>query len=171
GPYTELRVVRDRLIGIVLGLVVFGFINNHLWPVKALDTTRAKLASVLRLLAKLAGLPDGNNHAPQMVEAYALRLQMYQDIGTLRQLFESSKFEPGAPQRERLEAMDNTAQMLFLHQLAIIQHRPDLRPSAVPEPLRAASAKFRATLADLLLNLSDRVEGKSERPVPDLPSA
>jgi len=98
-------------------------------------------------------------------------MQMYQDLGTLRQLFESSKFEPGASQRERLEAMDNTAQMLFLHQLAIIQHRPDIRPSAVPEPLRAASAKFRATLADLLLNLSDRVEGKSERPVPDLSAA
>jgi multidrug resistance protein MdtO len=171
GPYTELRVVRDRLIGIVLGLVVFGFINNHLWPVKALDTTRAKLASILRLLAKLAGLHDGNNHAPQMAEAYALRLQMYQDLGTLRQLFESSKFEPGALQRERLQAMDNTAQMLFLHQLAIIQHRPDIRPSAVPEPLRTASAKFRATLADLLLNLSDRVEGKPERPVPDLSAA
>lgn len=171
GPYTELRVVRDRLIGIVLGLVVFGFINNHLWPVKALNTTRAKLASILRLLAKLADLPDGNNHAPQMAEAYTLRLQMYQDHGTLRQLFESSKFEPGALQRERLEAMDNTAQMLFLHQLAIIQHRPDIRPSAVPEPLRAASAKFRATLAEFLLNTSDRVNDKSERPVPDLPSA
>jgi multidrug resistance protein MdtO len=171
GPYTELRVVRDRLIGIVLGLMVFGFINNHLWPVKALDTTRAKLASILRLLAKLANLPDGNNHATQMAEAYALRMQMYQDLGTLRQLFESSKFEPGASQRERLEAMDNTAQMLFLHQLAIIQHRPDIRPSAVPEQLRAASAKFRATLADLLLNLSDRVDGKPERPVPDLSAA
>jgi len=58
--------------------------------------------------------------------------------------------------------------MLFLHQLAIIQHRPDIRPSAVPEQLRASSAKLRATLAELLLNLSDRVEGKPERPVPDL---
>jgi len=45
GPYTELRVVRDRLIGILLGLTVFGLINNRLWPVKALETTRAKLAS------------------------------------------------------------------------------------------------------------------------------
>jgi multidrug resistance protein MdtO len=58
GPYTELRVVRDRLIGIALGLVVFGIINSRLWPVTALETTRAKLASVLRSLAKLAGLPD-----------------------------------------------------------------------------------------------------------------
>jgi hypothetical protein len=61
--------------------------------------------------------------------------------------------------------------MLFLHLLAIVQHRPDLRPFAVPEPLRAASVRFRATLADLLLNLADRVEGKSTRPLPDLPSA
>jgi hypothetical protein len=61
--------------------------------------------------------------------------------------------------------------MFFLHLLAIIQHRPDLRPSAVPEPLRAASAKFRATLVGVLLNLSDRVEGKSDRAMPDLPSA
>ena len=41
----------------------------------------------------------------------------------------------------------------------------------MPEPLRAASARFRATLAEVLLNLADRVEGKAERPMPDLPSA
>jgi len=45
-----------------------------------------------------------------------------------------------------------------------------LRPSSVPEPLRAASARFRASLAELLQNLADRVEGKPERPMPDLPA-
>ena len=57
GTYTELRVVRDRLIGIALGLLVFGFINSRLWPVTALGNVRAKLASILRTLAKLASLP------------------------------------------------------------------------------------------------------------------
>jgi hypothetical protein len=37
--------------------------------------------------------------------------------------------------------------------------------------LRVASVQFRATLADVLLNLADRVQGKPERPMPDLPSA
>ena len=172
GPYTELRVVRDRLIGIALGLVVFGIINSRLWPVTALETTRAKLASVLRSLAKLAGLPDADeDHAPQLTEAYGLRLQVYQEFGAVRQLLESSKFEFGADRRERLEAVSYTVQMFFLHLLAIIQHRPDLRPSAVPEPLRAASAQFRATLVGVLLNLSDRVEDKSARAMPDLPLA
>jgi multidrug resistance protein MdtO len=172
GPYTELRVVRDRLIGIVLGLVVFGLIDRWLWPVKALETTRAKLASVLRSLAKLAGLPDKDSElASELAGAYALRLQVYQDIGTLRQLFESSRFEPGAPRRERLEEIAAAAQRVFLHLLAIIQHRPDVRPSAVPELLRAASFRFRVALADVILNFSDQVEGKPERPMPDLPSA
>jgi multidrug resistance protein MdtO len=171
GTYTEVRVARDRLIGIALGLTVFGLINSRLWPVTALGTMRAKLASVLRTLVQLANLPDEQDHAPQLTEAYAKRLQVYQDLGSVRELLESSKFEAGAEQRERLDAIRNATQTLFLHQLAIIQHRPDLRPSSVPEPMRAASAKFRATLAGVLQNLSDRVEGKAERPMPDLPSA
>jgi hypothetical protein len=96
---------------------------------------------------------------------------VYQEFGAVRQLLESSKFEFGAARRERLEAVSYTVQMFFLHLLAIIQHRPDLRPSAVPEPLRAASAKFRAALTGVLLNLADRVDGKSARAMPDLSSA
>ena len=171
GTYTELRVVRDRLVGVALGLVVFGIINSRLWPVTALGTTRTKLASVLRTLAQIAGLPDEENHAPRLTEAYALRLQVYQDFGTVSELLEGAKFEPGAERRKRLEAVRDAAQSLFLQQLAIIQHRPDLRPSSVPETLRAASAKFRVTLAEVLLNLADRVESKTERPMPDLQSA
>jgi hypothetical protein len=70
-----------------------------------------------------------------------------------------------------LEAVRDTAQTLFLQQLAIIQHRPDLRPSAVPAPLRALSARFRVVLADMLMLLSDRMAGQPELPLPDLPAA
>jgi multidrug resistance protein MdtO len=172
GTYTELRVARDRLIGIALGLAVFGFINSRFWPVTALETTRAKLASVLRSLATLAGLPDTDKDpVPQLTEAYGLRLRVYEDFGAVQKLHESSKFESDAARRDRLMAIDNNVQMLFLHVLEIVQHRRDLRPFAVPEPLRAASARFKATLADLLVNLADRVEGKDTRSLPDLPSA
>src|SRR6266850_1381531 len=71
GTYTELRVVRDRFVGIALGLLVFGVINSRLWPVSALETMRAKLADIFRVLAKLAKLPDDSKSpSPRLAEAY-----------------------------------------------------------------------------------------------------
>ena len=171
GPYTELRVVRDRLIGILLGLTVFGIINSRLWPLKALDTAQAKLAAALHTLAKLAGLPDEpSDPRPRLLEAYALRLRAYQDFGTVHQLLAGAKFEPGEAARRKLEELSMTAQALFVYLLAIIQHRPDLRPEAMPEPLRAAAARFRATLAAVIDSLGDRISGQATQ-LPDLQGA
>jgi len=150
---------------------VFGLINNHLWPVKALETARAKLASALRGLAKLAGLPDeSKDPAPRLAEAYDLRLQTYQDFGAVRQLLAGAKFEPGEAVRRKLEEIAATAQKLLVYLLAITQHRLDLRPEAVPEPLRAAAARFKTTLADVLQVLGDRMMGK-DRPMQELEGA
>jgi hypothetical protein len=155
-----------------LGLIVFGFINSRLWPVSALKTMRAKLADILHLLAHLASLPDANRSpAPSLAEAYALRLQSYKDFATVAELQEGSKFEPGAEARKRLETAAEKMKALLLYLLAIIQHRPDLRPDQVPEPLREASARFRTTLANLLENLSDRLAGRTERPAADVYAA
>jgi multidrug resistance protein MdtO len=172
GPSTGLHVVGERLIGIALGLTVFGLINRHLWPETALETTSAKLASALRLLAKLASLPDeGKNPAPHLAEASDLRWQVYRELSAVRQLLESSKFESDAARRENQEAISRLTQAVFLCLLAVIQHRTDLRPAAVPETLRAASVHFRTTLADMLTQLSARVEGRAGCPLSDLSAA
>jgi len=172
GPYTELRVVRDRLIGILLGLTVFGLINNRLWPVKALETTRAKLASALKTLSKLAGLPDENKDPmPRLTEAYELRLQAYQEFRSVHELIESARFEPGEESRRKLEEMSSAAQRLLLYLLAIIQHRSDLRLEAVPEALVVGGRRFRVALADELQILSARVTGHDNRPDQDLSGA
>src|SRR5882724_12896463 len=122
GTYTELRVVRDRFVGIALGLIVFGVINSRLWPVTGLETMRAKLADILRVLAHLASLPD-DNESPmtRLAEAYTLRLQAYKDFATVAELQESSKFEPGAEIRYRLEAASEKMKALLLDLLAIVQ--------------------------------------------------
>jgi multidrug resistance protein MdtO len=169
GTYTELKVARDRLTGIALGLLVFGLINSRLWPVRALEAWRARLSDVFRQLARLASLPDeGASPLRRMAEAYSLRLKVYQDFGIISEMREGSKFESGGELRKGLEALDDEAKSLTLHLLAIIQHRPDLRPDAVPERLCAASLHFRSMLAGVLENLSERVQGKPERPWPDL---
>jgi hypothetical protein len=137
-----------------------------------MKTMQAKLANILHQLARLASLPDTNRDAaPSLAEAYALRLQAYKDFATVAELQEGSKFEPGAEARKRLETATGKMKALLLYLLAIIQHRADLRPDRVPAPLRETSARFRTTLANMLDNLSDRLAGRSERPVADVHAA
>jgi multidrug resistance protein MdtO len=172
GPYTELRVVRDRLIGILLGLAVFELINDRLWPVKASESIHSKLASALQTLARLVALPDdAKDPAPRLIEAYELRLQAYQAFRAVHELLQSSKFEPGENLRRKMEELSSLAQRLLLYLLAIIQHRPFVRPDAVPEPLRVASLRFRNTLSDELQNLAARTGGQIGRLVQDLQGA
>ena len=116
GTYTELRVVRDRFVGIALGLIVFGFINSRLWPISALKTMKVKLADILHQLARLASLPDANRSpAPGLAEAYALRLQAYKDFATVAELQEGSKFEPADEARKRLKTAAEKMKALFLY--------------------------------------------------------
>lgn len=171
GTYTELKVASDRLIGIAFGLLVFGVINSRLWPVSALETMRTKLADVFRQLGRLASLPDeGKSPAPQVADAYNLRLRIYQDFSSVNEMQESSKFESGGEVLKKLEPLGREAKGLMLHLLAIIQHRPDLRPGSVPESIRGASAKFRMAMGHALMRLANRVAGKPEPCISNLES-
>ena len=171
GTYTELRVARDRMMGIALGLVVFGLINSRLWPVTALKTLRIKLADIFRQMARLAMLPDDRKGAePQVAEAYNLRLKVYQDLSVVGEMLEGSKFESGAAAREKLESLGEEAKALFLRLLPIVRQRRD-PGDGVPESLRAATARFRAKLADAAQIIADRLEGRPARQAPDLAAA
>jgi len=56
-PATDLTVLRDRVVGIVLGNVVITLIFSTLWPESALTRLRAALAEVLRAAAALLRSP------------------------------------------------------------------------------------------------------------------
>src|SRR5262245_27706695 len=54
GPSMSATVVRDRLIGVAFGLIVFGIVEHLLWPVRAADRMHARLADVFGSLAAFA---------------------------------------------------------------------------------------------------------------------
>ena len=53
-PPSDLTEIRDRIVGILLGVGVATFIQMSMWPEGEADTLRAQLASVLRKIAALA---------------------------------------------------------------------------------------------------------------------
>jgi multidrug resistance protein MdtO len=56
GPSTDLTVLRDRVVGILLGNFLMSLIFSVLWPVSAADGARSSLAKALRAMAPLLTL-------------------------------------------------------------------------------------------------------------------
>jgi multidrug resistance protein MdtO len=138
GPVTELKVARDRLVGIALGLVVFGILEHYLWPVRAGDRRRQRLAEVLRSLAALARLGARERaEVGRDRELDDMRRAIEQGLSETQRLIEESKFEQPAGELEAFQRSVGDAQVIFLVLLSLAYQRrasgrvlPDLPPAA-----------------------------------------
>ena len=82
GPVTELKVARDRLVGIAFGLVVFGILEHFLWPVRASDRRQQRFADVLRCPRRA--------RAPQRPGAHRVRAGIASSDDTRRRISAAS---------------------------------------------------------------------------------
>jgi multidrug resistance protein MdtO len=57
-PANDLTVLRDRIVGILLGNVVMTLVFSSLWPESAITRLRGALADALRAIAALLRLPE-----------------------------------------------------------------------------------------------------------------
>jgi multidrug resistance protein MdtO len=57
-PATDLTVLRDRVVGIILGNIVMTIVFSGLWPESAITRLRSALADVLRNIAELLRSPQ-----------------------------------------------------------------------------------------------------------------
>lgn len=56
-PPTDLDVIRDRVVGMLLGIVAVSFAFRYLWPEQAADRLRASLAQLLRQVGEFVVSP------------------------------------------------------------------------------------------------------------------
>jgi hypothetical protein len=56
-PDTDLDNVRNRVVGILFGLIVTGLVFRYIWPEHTIDRLRAALRQALRQLARLLEIP------------------------------------------------------------------------------------------------------------------
>jgi hypothetical protein len=56
-PDTDLDNVRDRVVGILFGLIVTGLVFRYIWPERTIDRLRAALRAALQQLARLVAIP------------------------------------------------------------------------------------------------------------------
>jgi multidrug resistance protein MdtO len=71
-PANDLTVLRDRVVGILLGNVVMTLVFSSLWPESAITRLRGALADALRAIAALLRLPqNAETNRQHAVEALA----------------------------------------------------------------------------------------------------
>ena len=56
-PDTDLDNVRNRVVGILFGLIVTGLVFRYIWPERTIDRLRDALRPALRQLARLLEIP------------------------------------------------------------------------------------------------------------------
>ena len=156
GPAVSATVVRDRLIGVAFGLIVFGLVEHLLWPVRAADRMHARLADVFRSLAAFARVasrpPDERGTWMRVANLIS------QQVADVQGFIESSKFEPGAAaaDAQAVERLTADAQTVFLVLLAIAR---DAESAAMrPDAVRAATMRVDEDVAAILDGLADRVQ-------------
>src|SRR5258706_8697640 len=137
GPALSATVVRDRLIGVFFGLIVFGVVEQLLWPVRAQDALRARLAEMLHLLADLArsGTTD-KELAMIAADVDSLRRRISQKVEDVQGLIESSKFESGDLDIDQIQKRIGEGQLVFVLLLSLARQAPDL--NRIPDTVRAA---------------------------------
>jgi len=166
GPAVSATVVRDRLIGVAFGLIVFGIVEHVVWPARAADRMHARLADVFRSLAAFA---RALSQPPGDVDAR--RRLISQQVADVQGFIESSKFESGtgAGDAQTVERRTADAQTVFLVLLAIA--REATAAARPPEALHTATIRVDDDVAAILDGVAARVRNDPAAPVIDVDRA
>jgi multidrug resistance protein MdtO len=162
-PKIEWDPIRDRLVGIVLGIFVSSVVFHYIWPERAGDQFRAGLARTLRDLARLLQVPSVGGPQLEQTAIGALRGELTKDFDNVRRLsglaaFEAEKDPATGLALSRLEAMVSHAQGLYLVAMSLSGETALAEWARVETTAKEAEAALRASVAEELRRTADFVE-------------
>jgi multidrug resistance protein MdtO len=166
-PQTSLVPARDRVIGILLGLLMMWLVFDQLWSVSAAVQMTKTFASNLRLLAHYAREPISGDLRNANERSYSLRETINTNFDKVRDLTGGVLLEFG-PSRERDLAMRERiirwqapVRMLFLTEVTLWKYRAQLPGFELPAPVVTQQRQFDERFALTLEGMADRLEGES----------
>jgi uncharacterized membrane protein YccC len=127
-PDTDLDNVRDRVVGILFGLIVTGVVFAYIWPERTIDRLRDALRAALRQLAQLVEVPRHETSIETgKAEAHSLIAATSGSFDKARRYVELTQFEfEESPDYERtsLENLEETlsrAEKIFASATSLVQ--------------------------------------------------
>ena len=171
---TSLAGPRDRVVGILVGLVAMWLVFDQLWGAPAAVAMKRASAENLRLLAQLAREPFSQNLKATIARVRSLREMISNSFDQVRALADGVVLEFGASReanlalRNRITRVQPALRMLFLTLLATSRYRLRLPGFELPELVITAQRELDDHLAGTLETFADQIEGRSSVQPPSL---
>ena len=175
GIETSLTFSRDRVVGILLGLVMMWLVFDQLWGAPAIVEMKNAFISLLRSLAKLARAPVDLQDAIE--QSHALRETINNGFDKVRALGDGVLLEFGPTRQQNLSwrssirAWQPQLRLLFITRVALFKYRLQLPGFELPGALRRAQQDFDEQLARTLERIADRLESKPSDSTDELEAA
>jgi uncharacterized membrane protein YccC len=153
-PDTDLDNVRNRVVGILFGLIVTGVVFAYIWPEHTIDRLRDALRQALRQLARLVEIPRAQTSIEAAkVEAHALTAETGKSFELARRYAELTQFEfEESPDRERtslgnLESTLSPAENVFAAASSLVGDEALVTWQRLPADLQMTESALRNAIA------------------------
>jgi hypothetical protein len=153
-PDTDLDNVRNRVVGILFGLVVTGLVFRYIWPERTIDRLRAALRQALRQLARLLEIPRPETSIETAkAEAQSLIGETTKSFDQARRYAALTQFElEESPSRERtslggFETTLSCAEQLFVPATSLASDQAFDEWQQLPAAAQVAESELRNAAA------------------------
>jgi len=175
GPPNSIDPLRDRLIGIFIGISIIAIISSLLWPESAGSIARERLAASLRAIARLLHLGDSNHGSPSSTtKREQLELEIASRLSEANSYVEQVAFETllhgaAGTERSRLEEISEGVEEIYVASLPWLREQASSRPTSAeagdrnttPELIRLLVDAMEA-VADLVAEPRDQTAGEAQ---------
>lgn len=174
---TSLVPARDRVLGILLGLLMMWLVFDQLWGASAAVAMRKTFIANFRLIAQLVREPISKDLKTATARALALRETINANLDKVRALGDGVLLEFGPSREQDLALRDHirrwqpNLRMLFITRLVLWRYRVGHPGFELPEAIQPAHEEFDNRMATALDRMADRLEGDGSAQKEDLTSA
>jgi len=173
-PQTSLSIARNRVVGVLLGLMCMWLIFDHLWVRDALQGMQQGFARNLQRMAELVELACKPASEEVARRALQLRDQINAGFNEVKAQSDALVFEFGPSRPRKLKIRDDIRRWqpalgaLLQVQITGLQYLFERRSQKLPQGIADELSAFEEDMAIAAQVMSEEVNGKPSRVGPDV---
>jgi multidrug resistance protein MdtO len=171
---TSLSIARDRVFGVLLGLMSMWLIYDRLWQKNALDEMQRLFARNLEMFAELTEQLLEKDQIKAVRRIRQLRDQLNAGFQAVTSQADAVLFEFGPSRQRKLQIREDVGRwqpsirILLQVQITSVQYLVNRPLSNLPQPIAQVGVAFEQDVAQVMHAMANEAIGKPVAGVPDI---